>query len=352
MNAANETRAAGLKLAAFTLFSILVVVTVAATIRPMGGGAERREYTAILTSASRLQPGDEIRVAGVVVGRVNDVRLTKEAQASVKFSVDRGIALSTATRVEARYLNLVGDRYVALIDDGSSSTPQPVGQSIGTDRTRPALDLNDLLNGFKPLFAALSQEDVNALSLDIVQTLQGDGATVQSLIAHTASLTSGLAERDQLIGDVVTNLDSAVGSIADRQEQVTALVTQLRSFVGGLSEDRKTIGRAISHIDAMAQVSADLLAEARPSIKADLGHLRAIAATLNEPENTALVEHALDHLPSKLDKLSRTASYGSWFNYYLCSLTVKVGTKTGLDPVLADSLSRIKLVDTSARCQG
>ena len=351
MTAAAQTRAAGLKLAAFTVFSILVVVTVAATIRPLGGGAEQRTYSAILTSASRVQPGDEIRVAGVGVGRVDDVRLTKNAQAQLRFSVDRDVALSTATRVEVRYLNLVGDRYIALTDDGSSMTPQPPDKAIGVDRTQPALDLNDLLNGFKPLFAALSPDDVNALSLDIVQALQGDGATVQSLIAHTASLTGGLAERDQLIGDVVINLNGAVGAIADREEQVNTLVSELRTLVSGLSKDRETIGRAIGHIDSMADVSAELLAEARPSIKADLGHLRAIAATLNEPENTELVEHALDHLPSKLDKLSRTASYGSWFNYYLCSLTVKVGTKTGFDPVLADTLSRIKLVDTSERCR-
>lgn len=355
MSARWQVRVAAVKLLLVTVVSVAVFATIAATLRPIGQSAPTRTYTAELTSASRIQPGDEVRVAGVPAGRVRSVELTPRATARVHLDVEKDLALSTATRVEIRYLNLVGDRYVALVDDGTQSTPQPVGKTIGTDRTQPALDLNTLLNGFKPLFTALSPTDVNNLSLDIVQTLQGDGATVQSLIARTASLTTGLAERDELIGSVITNLDTTVGLVAGRHTQLEQLLSELRRFTGGLSDDRSIIGEAIGHIDSMAQVSQDLLEQTRPAIKADVAHLRAIAQTLNEPENTKLVEHTLDHVPDKLDRMVRTASYGSWFNYYLCSLTLKVGTGIPgfgtLDDVLAAALSNVRLTDTSPRCR-
>lgn len=356
MTARQEVRRAAYKLVIATVVSVAVFVTIAATLRPIGQDQPTRTYTADFTSASRIQPGDEVRVAGVPAGRVRSVELTPTATARIHLDVEDDLALSTATRVEIRYLNLVGDRYVALVDDGSSQTPQPVDRPIGADRTQPALDLNTLLGGFKPLFAALSAEDINNLSLDIVQTLQGDGATVQSLIARTASLTTGLAERDELIGSVISNLDQTVGLVAGRHAQLETLIGQLRRYVGGLSDDREVIGEAIEHIDSMAQVSQELLADTRPSIKADLAHLREIATTLNEPENTRLVEHTLDHVPDKLDRLVRTASYGSYFNYYLCGLTLKVGTGVpalqGIDKILADLLGNVHLVDTSKRCAG
>ncbi|RYJ07008.1 MAG: MCE family protein, partial [Actinomycetales bacterium] len=232
-------RLPGLKLALFAVASVLVVVTIAATIRPFGSSGATRSYTAELTSASRLQVGDDVRVAGVKVGRVTKVSVTPDARARIGFDVADDLALTTASRLQVRYLNLVGDRYVALVDDGSSDTAQPTGTMLTTARTQPALDLNDLLGGFKPLFAALDPDQVNALALDIVKTLQGDGGTVRRLVARTAALTTGLAERDELIGSVVTNLDTTVGTVADRHRELEGLLAGLRSFVSGLAKDRK-----------------------------------------------------------------------------------------------------------------
>ncbi|AXT83930.1 MCE family protein [Aeromicrobium sp. A1-2] len=351
MSNRHATRDAGIKLLLLAVLSIAVTITIAATIRPLGSGSPTRTYAAEFTSASRVRPGDDVRVAGVPVGRVSAVAVTSRATARVSLEVERDVALSTATRVEIRYLNLVGDRYVALVDPGTVDEPQRAAATIGVARTQPALDLNVLLNGFKPLFAALSPEDVNNLALDIVQTLQGDGSTVRDLITHTASLTTSLAERDDVITSVITNLNTTVGLVADRHTQLEQLIGGLDDFVSGLSRDRKVVGAAIEHVDSMTELSADLLADSRPALKTDIAHLRTIAETLNEPANRKLVEHTLDHVPDKLDRLTRTASYGSWFNYYVCGVSFKVSTKTGIDAGLARLFNDIRLTDTAERCQ-
>ncbi|KQY58523.1 hypothetical protein ASD11_02345 [Aeromicrobium sp. Root495] len=345
-------RLPGLKLALFAVASVLVVVTIAATIRPFGSSGATRSYTAELTSASRLQVGDDVRVAGVKVGRVTKVSVTPDARARIGFDVADDLALTTASRLQVRYLNLVGDRYVALVDDGSSDTAQPTGTMLTTARTQPALDLNDLLGGFKPLFAALDPDQVNALALDIVKTLQGDGGTVRRLVARTAALTTGLAERDELIGSVVTNLDTTVGTVADRHRELEGLLAGLRSFVSGLAKDRKAIGASLGHIDELTSLSSDLVAKARPSTRADLAHLKEVAAALGSAEGTAVVDHTLDFLPGKLQTMVRTASYGSWFNYYVCSVGLRIDTAMPIDAVVGDLLERIRLVDTAARCSG
>jgi phospholipid/cholesterol/gamma-HCH transport system substrate-binding protein len=351
MRAHSYVRASAFKVTMVALLSVVIVLTIAATIRPLGTPSGSRSYTAEFTSASRLREGAEVMVGGIRVGMVTAVELTPDNLASVTFEVEDDVTLTRDSRVAIRYLDLVGNRYVALVDGGRKDDPQPAGQTIGTDRTDPALDLNVLLNGFKPLFAALDPADVNALATDIIRTFQGEGVTVRELIARTASLTSTLADRDELIGSVIENLGTTVRLVADRQTQVEELVGDLSRFATGLARDREAIGDTLAHIDTMAALSAQLLRTSRPALEEDLEHLRRIALVLARPDSRQTIAHALDHLPVKLSRMSRTASYGSWFNYYVCSVKLRVDGTAFLQPVVRRLLGNITLNDSAARCQ-
>jgi phospholipid/cholesterol/gamma-HCH transport system substrate-binding protein len=346
-----SVRSSAIKVGLFALLSLAIVVTIAATIHPIGTSGTSRSYTAEFTSASRLREGSDVMVGGIRVGRVTAVELTADNLAAVTFQVEDDVTLSRSSTVAIRYLDLVGNRYVALLDSGRDDEPQPVGQTIEVDRTQPALDLNVLLNGFKPLFAALDPATVNALATDIIRTFQGEGVTVRQLVARTASLTSTLAERDALIGSVISNLGSTVRLVADRHTQVEGLVRDLSRFASGLARDREVIGDTLTHIDTMAELSAQLLRDSRPALRADLRQLRLIAGVLARPESRKEIAHALDHLPTKLSRMSRTASYGSWFNYYVCSVKLRVDGTAFLEPVVRQLLNNITLNDSAKRCQ-
>ncbi len=355
MRGQESVRSSGVRGALWGLGWGARVLTIPATIRPFGTTGTVRTYTAEFTSASRLREGSDVMVGGIRVGRVTGVELTAGNLASVTFQVEDDVTLSRNSRVAIRYLDLVGNRYLAVVQPGGSSAaaaePQPQGEAIGVDRTEPALDLNVLLNGFKPLFEALNPADVNALATDIIRTFQGEGVTVRQLVARTASLTSTLAERDALIGSVIGNLGSTVRLVADRHSQVEGLVRDLARFASGLARDREVIGDTLAHIDTMADLSAQLLRDSRPALRADIRHLRAIAEVLARPESRREIEHALDHLPTKLSRMSRTASYGSWFNYYVCSVKLRVDDTPYLQPVVEQLLNNITLNDSAKRCQ-
>ena len=99
----------------------------------------------------------------------------------------------------------------------------PAGSTIPLSRTQPALDLTVLFNGFKPLFAALTPADVNSLSAELIQVFQGEGGNLEGLLRSTGSVTSTLAARDQLIGDVITNLNVVLRTVGDRDRQLSDL---------------------------------------------------------------------------------------------------------------------------------
>jgi len=351
-----QTIRAGVKLGIFTIISILVTGLLAVIMGNIGFGAGK-EYQAIFSSASMLEKGDDVRVAGVSVGEVKDVEHYERNHAKVTFRVKSDVPLTTASRAEIRFLNLVGDRYLAL-EAGNEEGAEPLDEDepLPIEQTSPALDLTTLFNGFKPLFQALKPEDVNELTLNLVQVLQGEGGTVQGLLQKTASLTTTLANRDQLIGDVIDNLTTTLDTVDSRSQQLTSLVTELKDWMRDLARDRKTIGSSLSSISDLTVVVADLLHEGRPLIKADVAELRRLAALLTEKQSRKLVVELLDRLPESMTDQTRTGTYGSWYSYYVCGFSAEITLPRikGIPPALLNNLARmlssLNFRSTAPRC--
>ena len=352
MSRNSVTYAAAFKLGVFSVVSILVTGLLAVIMGRLSF-ADTTTYRAVFSSASMLQPGDDVRVAGISMGEVEDVEIAGRTRALVTFTVESALPLTQASRAEIRYLNLVGDRYLAL-ERGAPGAPRlEEDATIPIGRTSPALDLTTLFNGFQPLFAALSPEDVNELSLNLVRTLQGESGTVESLLAHTASLTSSIAERDELVGQVVTNLNGMLGTVDSRHKQLTLLVKEMRRWVGGLSQDRKAIGQSLGNVSELTEVTASLLRQGRPMIKEDVAELRVLARTLAKPKNQALLRELLRRVPESMTDQTRTGTYGSWYNYYLCDFRGRILLPALKGPGVDDlqrQLNSLAFHSDAARC--
>lgn len=306
-----------IKLSIFTVVTVLCTTVLGISIANIDTAATDG-YSARFTDATLVLPGDDVRIAGVRVGQVSDVKIVDRRQAQVDFVVDAGHRLPANVIATIKYRNLVGQRYIALSqgigDDGETLKP---GATIPVDQTRPALDLNELFDGFKPLFVALNPDDVNKLSYELIQVLQGEGGTIDSLLAHTASLTSTIARKDQVIGQVITNLNGVLDAVNAHTPQLSDLIVRLQQLVSGLAEDRKPIGDAITALGGLADTTSGLLSQVRDPLKNDVSALGLLTDDLND--NQSLVEHFIQYFPQKVTELTATADYGSWFNFFLCT---------------------------------
>jgi len=278
---------------------------------------DTKEYKAVFSDATGVVKGDDVRIAGVKVGTVSGIDIHDTKNALVTFDVDSGSKVTQSTFATIRYRNLVGQRYIALTQGVGGPSVLDEGATIPLGRTAPALDLTVLFNGFKPLFEALSPQDVNKLAYEVITVFQGEGGTLESLLANTASLTSELASRDRVIGDLITNLNQVMVTLGDRDVELSDLLIKLRQFVSGLSQDREAILGSLENISQLAVETADLVSGIRSPFVRDLQQLRRVAGTLDR--NKAEIDRALQVLPVKLQKVGRTAIYGSYFNFYLCS---------------------------------
>ena len=345
---------AAIRLGIFTVVSLTVTSMLFIIMGGFGLGSQT-EYKALFTNASELTSGDDVRIAGVVVGKIKDVKIYHRDHALVTFKVKKGVPLTNESRASIRFLNLIGDRYMSLTQDKQSSQRLPAGSTLSMDHTTPALNLTALFNGFQPLFAALRPEDVNKLSLNLVRVLQGEGGTVQELLTNTASLTNTLADRDELVGEVITNLSTLMKTVDDHHQQLDELLTSLRSWFGDLAKDRKVIGSSLTSISQVSAQVADLLTDGRPLLKADVAQLGRLFTILAEPKNKAYLDHTLDLLPEMLAKQTRIGVYGSWYNYYLCEfhggVVLPSVLMNALPATVQQQMSDFTLYSRAKRCQ-
>lgn len=318
-----QTTLAAVKLGIFTAAS-LVVTTVLAMIMGNFGFGSTTEYKATFSNASLITSGDQVRIAGLVVGKVTDVDIVGRDHARVTFQVKSDVPLTTASKADIRFLNLVGDRYMSLSQGDEGAPRLKAGATIPRERTTPALDLTALFNGFQPLFTALDPDQVNELSLNLVKVLQGEGGTIASLLSRTASLTNTLADRDELIGDVIDNLSGMLRTVDDHHEQLDDLIVQLKGWMGNLEQDRSAIGASLQSVSGLSQELGDLLVTGRPLLKEDIKQIGRLSKLLANPSSQALVDEALDRLPALFRNQARIGTYGAWYNYYLCDFTGRI----------------------------
>jgi phospholipid/cholesterol/gamma-HCH transport system substrate-binding protein len=365
-----HTLSAFIKLMIFALITVLATAVLGVTISNRTFGSTR-SYTAQFSDVTGLLAGDSVRAAGVRVGTVKSIKVQDSRYAQVSFNVDKDVPVTTSTRMEMRYLNLVGQRYIAVVEQpgGTQLSSKDV---IPLSRTAPALDLTALFNGFRPLFQALTPNDVNAFSLEIIKTLQGEGGTVADLAARSASLTNTVANRDAVIGGVVNNLLKVLDTVEKRDQGLNELINQLQRLVSGLAADRGTIAASLSHIDDLASNSALLLQQIRPYLPSDLANLSGLTNNLNRTKNCPglltsghenvsndprfapnnckgpnTLEEYLQRAPTKLIQIIRTAEYGTFFNFYLCDLEqtgelAKAIEKSGGNPNVAINVPACK----------
>jgi len=289
-------------------------------------------YSAIFSNTSGLRTGQFVRASGVEVGKVSKIELIDGgSKVRVDFSVDRSLQLFDGTTASVRYLNLIGDRYLEL-KRGESDKRLPAGGTIPLEQTEPALDLDALIGGFRPLFRALDPDKVNNIAQSIVTIFQGQGGTISDILDQTASLTSALADRDQAIGEVIKNLNTVLDTTVKHQQQFDETLQNFQKLVTGLKNREDPIASSVANISDAAGTIADLLADNRPLLQSTLTYLEGVQQPLIDQH--VQVDDILTRLPTAFKIIGRAGGiYGDFFNFYACDISVRLSGRQPGGPV-------------------
>lgn len=319
-------RSEAIRLTIFGVCGALIAVLLYLTLGEVRIGPTN-DYKVMMNDVTGLEKGDVVRVAGVRVGQVDGLDVKDENQVEVRFHVEKDQPLTNKTQVLVRYENLLGDRYLELQQAPDTGRPLPAGSTIPASRATAALDLDVLLNGFRPLFRGLQPDQVNELATNLISTLQGRGGTVESLLQQTSSLTNGLADDSAVITSLIDNLDTLLGSLDSRDTELRQTITHFQKLVSGLAKDKDPITTAVSAIDDMTAELTTLFGQARGPFHSTVIAVDKLARLLNT--NTKTLNEVLDSLPAAYQVIDRVGSHGSFFNFYLCKVQVVISGPNG-----------------------
>lgn len=308
----------------FTLFAVISIAltsTIYGTLqRSVPGSTD--QYSAVFSDILGLRVGDDVRMAGVRVGRVDTIDFADDYQAGIEFSIESDQHLTTTTKALVRYQNLIGQRYIALTPGDQPGQPLPPGGRIPIERTEPSFDVSALLSGFEPLFSVLQPDQVNSLSQTLVQALQGNQVSLSALITQAAQLAGTFGERDKILGDVVSNLSSVMSGLANRSNELETLITQARALMDGLYARGEELKSSVDQVATSTDSLVDLIASVKPGVVAAQNKATSGVALLLL--NGAALDRAAVELPNMLNRVASFSSYGSYGIAYFCGLDVSL----------------------------
>ncbi|MEU1204148.1 MlaD family protein [Nocardia sp. NPDC005825] len=314
----------GKALAGFGLFAavaVLLTYTMWSTLQRTVPGSTH-SYSAVFSDVLGLRVGDDIRMAGVRVGRVDKIDFTDGYRARVDFRIEAKQHPTTSTKALVRYQNLIGQRYIALLPGKNAGAPLSAGGQIPIERTEPSFDVSSLLSGFEPLFSVLQPDQVNSLSETLIQALQGNGVSLSALVTQAAQLAGTFGQRDEILGQVVGNLSSVVAGLAHRSNELETLITQARALTDALYAQGGTLKSSVERVATATDSLVGILAQVKPgAARAQTDASAGVALLLL---NGASLDKAAVELPDVLNGVGRFSSYGAYGNAYLCSLDVSL----------------------------
>lgn len=305
----------------FAIVALLLTYTIWSTLMRTGP-RHTHEYTAVFHDSSGLASGDDVRMAGVRVGRVSSLKL-ENGKARVDFTVDSSQSIYAATKAAIRYQNLIGQRYIQLtLVDGQPRTPLGPGSRL-QQPSEDSFDVTRLLAGFQPLFDTLTSEQINGLSQGLIAVFQGDQVSLTNTVAQISTLANDMANRDQVIGSIVTHLSGVMRDLARQGTQMSDLVKGTGDLIASLNSNSAAFGKVVTDVGRTAAGFGAILGQSQSSLA------RAGA-------DAALATKKLIGLGPKLDRAAVEApvffahfpmvmGQGAHLNIYACDLDVAIG---------------------------
>ncbi|MUL76524.1 MCE family protein [Mycolicibacterium sp. CBMA 226] len=317
-----------------TVFTVVMLLVAAGLVVVFGQFrfASTNTYYANFADASRLKAGEDVRIAGVQVGSVKSVKLKSDNTVDVKFTLNDRYQLYTSSRAVIRYQNLVGDRYMEITSGPGELRKLPAGGTVALANTQPALDLDALLGGLRPVVKGLDGKKVNEITAAMIEALQGQGGALNDLLSNTGSFSQTLADRDQLIGDTITNLNTVLGTVDSKGAQFNTSIDQLQQLITGLAEGRDPIAGAIGPLASAENDLTDMLQKSRRPVQGVIENARPFAQRMYE--RRAEVNPVIENLAEDYLRLNALGAYGAFFNIYYCSVKIKMSGPAGSDLIV------------------
>ena len=316
-------KATALKLAVFTLFTILVTFGLASIIGNISFFSDQYEVKALFSDATGVLRGDLVKIAGVNVGKVADFKVER-GNAVVTMQINGEVKLPENVLVEIKYRNLLGQRIINLSrpEVPATATLQD-GDVIPLTQTTPALDLSTVFNNLRPLIQSTNPEHINTVSRAILEVFKGREGDLEAVLANLGELSDTLVGGGQRLSRLITDLDQLAKLLNRESGDLRVGVDRFTELMEALAEVTPTLERAIVQLDTASRDFGNFLLKNRRNITRDLRDLALVLGIVDE--QLGPLDKVAKNLKEVLLATARSQSYGEYWNLYVVNLCPEIG---------------------------
>jgi phospholipid/cholesterol/gamma-HCH transport system substrate-binding protein len=273
---------------------------------------------AVFASASGIETGDPVRVAGVLVGSVTAIeRNLQQGTVTVSMIVDDGVQISEDVRASIRLRTLLGKKFVDLADPGTGDL-LPAGGLIPLERTSTATDVDTLLNAADPIVEHTDVQAINQVLGSFDGILDGRGGEISTMLEDLDHLSGSLSERDEQIASLIDATSRLGAALDGRRAQLGTTVDGMAVVLDALAQRQVDLTALVSGVNDLSSTLTPLLARNQEDLDAALDDVVSTVAMLDSQRDR--IDLALTQLPTLAERFYEVTREGSWVNVYIVGI--------------------------------
>ena len=303
------------KIGAVSIVAILLLLLMAfkADSLPLIGGGDT--YHADFTDSSGIKPNDEVRIAGVRVGKVTDVALT-DGHVDVTFRVDTGAKFGTQTNAEIKVKTLLGAMFLALEPKGSGQLAK--GSTIPTSRTRSAYDVVQAFSGLAERAQQIDLPQLTTSLNTLADATKDTPAALQSTLKGLSALSANVAARDAQLNTLLGNLKKVSGVLADRDQDIVTLMKDSDVLLRAVVARREAVHQLLVSTSKLSTELTALVVQSRADLKPALSNLQSVVEVLRKNQNN--LDNSLRLMAPFYRVFTNVLGTGPWFDTWISNL--------------------------------
>ena len=294
------------------VFGVICLVLMGWLIQRVGNIsflASGPHYRAQLSDASGLSPGDNVKVAGITVGKVDSVSL-QHGHALVRFEVDQPLSLTRSTDVGMQWHDVLGAQDLYLYP-GAKGTRLRQGATIPLSHDVTDASVAKFLNDLGPFLTAINPQQANAFVEGLSGAIAGDDTQIDQLIGSTATVSSTLGSLNGQIGSLVDNLATVISALASKNGDIDTVVSNLSTIAQSLASRNGVLEGVVTNLSTASQEFGGLVGSNQHDLSDAITNLNAILGEVSSEQ--ANLAKGISTLGSGLAPYIEISSYGQWF---------------------------------------
>jgi len=288
----------------------LILVSFRASSLPVIGGGD--VYHAAFSEAGGLKANDEVRIAGVRVGKVEAVELAGD-HVRVTFRVDQGAEFGQESLAAIKVKTLLGSMFLALEPAGSGQMDE--GYEIPVERTSSPYDVVEAFTGLAETSEQIDTDQLAESLTTLADLSRNTPEEFRAALQGVSALSANVAAKNEQIGELLQNLDTVSTVLDERDEDIIALMRDSDVLFRALVQRREAIHTLLVSTSRLARELTTLVRQSREDLKPALTHLESVVQVLNKNEDN--LDNSLRLMAPFYRVFANTLGNGPWFDTYI-----------------------------------